>query len=62
MTREGKVSHWQKNFYLFLTGQFLSGSISTIVQYSIIWYLTKTTGSATILSFAKLLGMLPMVY
>lgn len=52
---------WKKNFYLFLTGQFLSGITSMAVQYSIIWYLTKTTGSATILSFAMLLGMLPMV-
>jgi len=53
--------HWKKNFYLFLTGQFLSGITSMAVQYSIIWYLTKTTGSATVLSFAMLLGMLPMV-
>ncbi|WYJ85814.1 major facilitator superfamily transporter [Enterococcus sp. 12C11_DIV0727] len=53
--------HWKKNFYLFLTGQFLSGITSMTVQYSIIWYLTKTTGSATVLSFALLLGMLPMV-
>ncbi|MGD1370463.1 MFS transporter, partial [Enterococcus faecium] len=29
--------------------------------YAIIWYLTKETGSATILSFATLLGMIPMV-
>lgn len=54
-------THWRKNFYLFLTGQFLSGITSMVVQYSIIWYLTKTTGSATVLSFAMLLGMLPMV-
>jgi DHA3 family macrolide efflux protein-like MFS transporter len=52
---------WKKNFYLFLTGQFLSGITSMVVQYSIIWYLTKTTGSATVLSLATLLGMLPMV-
>lgn len=32
-----------------------------IVQYAIIWYLTKETGSATILSIATILGMLPMV-
>jgi DHA3 family macrolide efflux protein-like MFS transporter len=32
-----------------------------IVQYAIIWYLTKETGSATVLSFATILGMLPMV-
>lgn len=53
--------HWKRNFYLFLTGQFLSGITSMVVQYAIIWYLTKTTGSATVLSLAMLLGMLPMV-
>ena len=55
------VLHWRKNINLFLTGQFLSGITSMIVQYAIIWYLTKETGSATILSFATLLSMIPMV-
>lgn len=55
------VLHWRKNINLFLTGQFLSGITSMIVQYAIIWYLTKETGSAIILSFATLLGMIPMV-
>lgn len=32
-----------------------------VVQYAIIWYLTRETGSATVLSLATLLGMLPMV-
>ncbi|THE07786.1 MFS transporter [Enterococcus hirae] len=54
-------NHWKKNIYLFLAGQFLSGITSMIVQYAIIWYLTQETGSATILSFATLLGMIPMV-
>lgn len=54
--------HWRKNFFFFLSGQFLSGITSMIVQYSIIWYLTEKTGSATVLSFAMILGMLPMVF
>ena len=52
---------WQKNIGLFLSGQFLSGITSMVVQYAIIWYLTKETGSATVLSLATLLGMIPMV-
>ncbi|WP_122647201.1 MFS transporter [Enterococcus mediterraneensis] len=55
------LNKWRKNFYLFLAGQFLSGITSMVVQYAIIWYLTRATGSATILSFATLLGMIPMV-
>lgn len=53
--------NWQKNIIFFLSGQFLSGITSMVVQYAIIWYLTEKTGSATVLSFATLLGMLPMV-
>ncbi|WP_086348243.1 MFS transporter [Candidatus Enterococcus clewellii] len=56
-----EMRNWRRNFYLFLTGQFLSGITSMIVQYAIIWYLTKATGSATVLSIATLLGMIPMV-
>ncbi|WP_261810389.1 MFS transporter [Levilactobacillus humaensis] len=55
------LPHWRRNIYLFLTSQFLSGITSMVVQYAIIWYLTKQTGSATVLSFATLLGMIPMV-
>ncbi len=55
------VPNWRLNIYSFLTGQFVSGITSMIVQYAIIWYLTKRTGSATILSLATLIGMLPMV-
>lgn len=55
------LTGWQKNIGLFLSGQFLSGITSMVVQYAIIWYLTKETGSATVLSLATLLGMIPMV-
>ncbi|KAF1292236.1 MFS transporter [Candidatus Enterococcus leclercqii] len=55
------LTDWKKNIGLFLSGQFLSGITSMVVQYAIIWYLTRETGSATVLSLATLLGMLPMV-
>lgn len=55
------INHWRRNINLFLGGQFLSGITSMIVQYAIIWYLTKHTGSATVLSVATIVGMLPMV-
>lgn len=55
------IQNWKRNIYIFLTGQFLSGITSMIVQYSIIWYLTMQTKSATILSVASILGMLPMI-
>lgn len=52
--------HWRRNLNLFFLGQFLSGITSMVVQYSIVWYLTQKTGSATVLSLATLLAMLPM--
>ncbi|MFT9281976.1 MAG: MFS transporter [Bifidobacterium sp.] len=52
---------WRKNSYLFLFSQFVTGITSMIVQYAIIWYLTQKSGSATILSVATILAMLPMV-
>lgn len=61
MNNTTTIKNWRRNIYLFLTGQFLSGITSMIVQYAIIWYLTKHTGSATILSLSTLLGMLPMI-
>lgn len=52
---------WRGNSYLFLSSQFVTGITSMIVQYGIVWYLTQKSGSATILSLATLLAMLPMV-
>ncbi|WP_265457767.1 MFS transporter [Enterococcus sp. HY326] len=49
------------NVQLFLLSQFVTGITSMTVQYAIIWYLTEQTKSATMLSFATLLGMLPMI-
>ena len=55
------VGDWRRNSLLFLLSQFVTGITSMIVQYAIIWYLTQESGSATILGFATLLAMLPMV-
>jgi hypothetical protein len=56
-----EMTNWRCNSYLFLFSQFMTGITSMIVQYAIIWYLTQESGSATILSYATLLAMLPMV-
>lgn len=55
------LSSWQKNVGAFLLSQFLTGITSMTVQYSIIWYLTEQTHSAKVLSYATLIGMLPMI-
>lgn len=61
MKKSNTKRQWRMNVQLFLMSQFLTGITSMTVQYAIIWYLTEQTKSATMLSFATLLGMLPMI-
>src|SRR5262245_25069467 len=48
-------------FFILWTGQSLSLVGSQAVQFALIWWLTETSGSATILATATLLGLLPPV-
>ncbi|MCP1101148.1 DHA3 family macrolide efflux protein-like MFS transporter [Aequitasia blattaphilus] len=53
------MSSWKKRFVLLGIGQGVSMLTSSILQISIVWYLTKQTGSATIVTFSTLAGFLP---
>jgi DHA3 family macrolide efflux protein-like MFS transporter len=48
-------------FFVLWTGQAVSLLGSQLVQFALIWWLTQTTGSATMLALASLAGMLPNV-
>lgn len=50
---------WQSKFFTLWTGQAFSVISSSVVQMSLIWYLTAKTGSALVLSMASLVGYLP---
>lgn len=52
---------WKKRFISIYTGQVFSLLGSQLVQFALIWYLTVTTNSATVLAVASLFGMLPRV-
>ena len=52
---------WKTTFFTIWGGQALSLLGSQLVQFALIWYLTVTTGSATVLATASLVGMLPGV-
>jgi DHA3 family macrolide efflux protein-like MFS transporter len=54
--------NWARRFFIIWTGQAFSLVGSALVQFALIWYLTKTTGSATVLAVASLIGILPMVF
>lgn len=53
--------NWARPFFTIWTGQALSLIGSQLVQFSLIWWLTRETGSAAVLTTATLAGMLPQV-
>lgn len=52
-------AQWKKAFLTIFTGQIFSILTSSMVQFSVIWHLTETTGSATVLMLAGLAAFLP---
>jgi DHA3 family macrolide efflux protein-like MFS transporter len=54
-------SRWKRRFFTIWTGQALSLLGSALVQFALIWWLTATTGSATVLAMATLVALLPQV-
>ena len=49
-------------FWLLWSSQAVSLAGSFAVQFAIIWWLTETTGSATVLATAAMIGLLPQVF
>jgi len=49
-------------FFLIWSGQALSLLGSSLVQFALVWWLTRTAGSATVLALASLMAMLPQVF
>jgi MFS transporter, DHA3 family, macrolide efflux protein len=54
-------ANWKPKFFTIFAGQALSLFGSSLVQFALVWYLTRETGSATILATATLIAMLPQV-
>jgi len=53
--------NWKFPFFTIWSGQAMSLLGSNLVGFALIWWLTKTTGSATVLATASLVGLLPNV-
>jgi len=53
--------NWAARFFTVWGGQAFSLFGSALVQFALVWYLTKQTGSATILATATLIAMLPQI-
>jgi len=56
-----KHSGWRKRFALVWIGQAFSLLGSELVQFSLVWYLTDTTRSASVLAAASFIALLPRV-
>ena len=50
---------WKKRVSVFLVGQTVTTFGSMLVQYAILWHLTLTTKSGTVLALAAIFGFLP---
>ena len=53
---------WKRPFFTLWIGQAFSLLGSQLVQFALVWWLTRTTGSATVLATASLIALLPNVF
>jgi MFS transporter, DHA3 family, macrolide efflux protein len=57
MTKE--MGNWQPRFFTVWSGQSISLISSELVQFTLVWWLIESTESATVLSIATMLAILP---
>lgn len=58
---EQHTAPWQISFFTIWTGQAFSLIGSTVAQFALVWWLTKLTGSATVLAMATMAAVIPQV-
>jgi len=54
-------SGWMPRFFIIWTGQAFSLLGSSLVQFALVWWMTEKTGSATVLSTATMMALLPQI-
>jgi DHA3 family macrolide efflux protein-like MFS transporter len=59
---DSNIAGWKKTFLLIWVGQAFSLFGSELVQFALVWYLTKQTGSASVLAMASFVALLPKVF
>jgi len=60
-TQQSVPENWAPRFFTVWGGQAFSLFGSQLVQFALVWWLTKETGSATVLATATLVALLPQV-
>lgn len=58
---DARPTRWASRFFPIWTAQAFSLFGSMLVQFALVWWLTQTTGSATVLATATLAAVLPQV-
>jgi DHA3 family macrolide efflux protein-like MFS transporter len=59
----GRISRsWKRTFFVIWIGQAFSLIGSNLVQFALVWWLTKTTGSPAVLATATFVALLPNVF
>ena len=58
---ERRSANWKVRFFTIWTGQQLSWVGSAVAGFALVWWLTETTGSATVLAMGTLITLLPNV-
>lgn len=53
---------WKRPFFTLWVGQAFSLLGSQLVQFALVWWLTRTTGSPAVLATASLIALLPNVF
>jgi len=53
---------WQIPFFTIWTGQQFSLVGSRVAQFALVWWLTKLTGSATVLATATMVALIPEIF
>lgn len=61
-SREGTKTGWATPFFTIWIGQALSLVGSQVGSFALTWWLTRTSGSATILATATMVMMIPYVF
>jgi DHA3 family macrolide efflux protein-like MFS transporter len=59
---ESHPAGWQVPFFTIWIGQALSLVGSNVAQFALVWWLTKLTGSATVLATASMVSIIPQVF
>ena len=61
ISSDGRESPSMRPFFIIWIGQAFSLLGSQLVQFAIVWWLTRMTGSATMLALATLAALLPQI-